>query len=164
MKHSRQSHFLSALVFRLAPVLLFLLLWAGAACADTFTCIVPDGQYVNVRKQPSSKAAAWGVMRTGETIEADPAEIRSGFFKFTFMDHEAYVSVRYFEIEENRDYTVSANGRVRVRKTPGGDACGFIQPGETVRVRAWRRAADGSLWARCPGPKYISAAYLIPVN
>lgn len=164
MKHSRQSYFLSSLVFRLAPVLLLLLLLAGAACADTFTCIVPDGQYVNVRKQPSSKAATWGVMRTGETIEADPSEIRSGFFKTTFMEHEAYVSVKYFEIEDAGDYTVAANGRVRVRKSPGGDACGFIQPGETVRVRAWRRAADGSLWARCPGPKYISAAYLIPAD
>lgn len=160
MKHSRQFGF----VLRLAPVFLSLILLSAAACADTFTCIVPDGQYVNVRKQPSSKAATWGVMRAGETIEADPAEIRSGFFKTTFMEHEAYVSVRYFEIEENRDYTVSANGRVRVRKSPGGDACGFVQPGETVRVRAWQRAADGSLWARCPGPKYVSAAYLIPAD
>ena len=160
MKHIRQSGF----VFRVAAALVLTLAMTGAACADTFTSIVPDGQYVNVRKQPSGKAATWGVMRTGETIEADPAEIRSGFFRFTFMEHEAYVSVRYFEIEENRDYTVQANGRVRVRKTPGGDASGFIKPGETVRVRAWRRAADGSLWARCPGPKYISAAYLIPVD
>ena len=160
MTYSRQ--FFRRLTFALSFALMLLI--TGSALADTFTCIVPDGQYVNVRKQPSSKAATWGVMRTGETIEADPAEIRSGFFKFTFMEHEAYVSVRYFEIEENRDYTVQANGRVRVRKTPGGDASGFIKPGETVRVRAWRRAADGSLWARCPGPKYISAAYLIPVD
>ena len=158
MKHIRQSGF----VFRLAAALLRMLAVTGAACADTFTCIVPEGQYVNVRKQPSGKAATWGVMRTGETIEADPSEIRNGFFKFTFMDREAYVSVRYFEIEESRDYTVSANGRVRVRKSPGGEACGFVQPGDTVRVRAWQRASDGSLWARCPGPKYISAAYLVP--
>lgn len=145
-------------------LVLLLSLWGGAALADTFTCIVPEGQYVNVRKQPSAKAASWGIMHTGETIEADPAQIRSGFFKFTFMDHEAYVSVRYFEIEEDRNYTVTANGRVRLRKTPGGEAAGFIKPGETVRVRAWRRAEDGSLWARCPGPKYISAAYLVPEN
>ena len=141
---------------------LFVLLWGQAALADTFTCIVPEGQYVNVRKQPSAKAATWGVMRTGETIEADPSDIRNGFFSFTFMGNEAYVSVRYFEIPESRNYTVTANGRVRVRKSPGGDACGFVQPGDTVRVRGWRRAADGSLWARCPGPKYISAAYLVP--
>ena len=160
MKHIRQSGF----VFRVAAALVLTLAMTGAACADTFTCIVPDGQYVNVRKQPSGKAATWGVMRTGETIEADPSEIRNGFLRFTFLGHEAYASVRYFEIEESRDYTVSANGRVRVRKTPVGDASGFIKPGETVRVRAWRRAADGSLWARCPGPKYISAAYLIPVD
>ena len=147
-------------------LILFLvgLLGCGAALADTFTCIVPDGQYVNVRKQPSAKAASWGVMHAVETIEADPSDIRSGFFKFTFMEHEAYVSVRYFEIPESRNYTVTANGRVRTRKTPGGEATGFIKPGETVRVRAWQRAEDGSLWARCPGPKYIAAAYLTPIG
>lgn len=160
MKHSRQFH----TAMRLALILMLLLLAAAAACADTFTCIVPEGQYVNVRKQPSSKAATWGVMRAGETIQAEPADVRSGFFRITFMGHEAYVSVRYFEKAENRNYEVSANGRVRIRKSPGGDACGFLQPGDTVHVRAWRCAADGSLWARCPGPKYISASYIIPVD
>ena len=152
--------------YRKPFLILFLvgLLWCSAALADTFTCIVPDGQYVNVRKQPSARAASWGIMHAGETIEADPSDIRSGFFKFTFMEHEAYVSVRYFEIPESRDYTVTANGRVRLRKTPGGEAAGFVRPGETVRVRAWRRAEDGSLWARCPGPKYIAAAYLTPAG
>lgn len=140
--------------------LLCLLLACAGACAKTLTCIVPEGQYVNVRRQPSQTAGTWGVMRTGETIEADPDEIRSGFFKTVFMEREAYVSVRYFEIPENTEYVVCANGRVRVRQSPGGDSVGFIKPGESVRVRAWRYAADGSLWAKCPGPRYISADYL----
>ena len=160
MKHSRQP----VKCLWGAFILTLLLFAACTACAQTFTCCVADGQYLNVRKQPSSTAATWGVMRAGETIEAEPAEIRNGFFKTTFMEHEAYVSVNYFEIAVNADYTVSANGRVRVRKTPGGKTSGFIQPGETVRVRAWRYAADGSLWARCPGPKYIAAEYLTPVQ
>ena len=158
MKHHRQFAARALCVLALALSL------TPAALAQTLTCTVKEGQYVNVRKQPSSKAATWGVMRTGETIEAEPSEIRSGFFKTVFMEHEAYVSVSYFEVPVNADYTVAANGRVRVRKAPGGEASGFIQPGETVRVRAWRYAADGSLWARCPGPKYIAAEYLVPAE
>lgn len=153
MKHSRRS---AACLLLFAGLLFF---FAGAS-AETFTCTVAKGQYVNVRRQPSTSAATWGVMRTGETIEADPSQICNGFFKTTFMEHEAYVSVHYFEIPVGANYAVSANGRVRMRETPGGKTWGFIQPGETVRVRAWRYAEDGSLWARCPGPKYIAAEYL----
>lgn len=135
----------------------------SAACAQTLTCIVADGQYVNVRNQASSTAATWGVMRHGETIEAKPGEITNGFFKTTFKDRVAYVSVKYFEVPVRQDYVVSANGRVRVRKAPGGSAKGFIQPGETVHVNAWRYAPDGSKWAKCTGGDYISADYLDPV-
>ena len=130
------------------------------ASAQTLTCIVADGQYVNVRNRAASQAATWGVMRTGETIEADPAEIVNGFFKTEFDGRVAYVSVRYFEIPVDAHYTVEANGRVRVRKTPGGEADGFVRPGDRVYVTAWRYGADGSKWARCTGGQFISAEYL----
>ena len=147
-----------------AALIALLLLMPCAALCETFTCTVEEGEYLNVRKQPSTSAASWGMMHRGETIEADPAQIRNGFFKTTFMEREAYVSVRFFEIAVGADYAVSANGRVRIRKSPGGETWGFIQPGEIVRVRAWRYAEDGSLWARCPGPKYIAAEYLTPAD
>lgn len=130
------------------------------ALAQTLTCTVADGQYVNVRNRPSSAAATWGILHTGDTIEADPAEITDGFFKTDFGGHTAYVSVRYFEIPEDGDFTVEANGRVRVRQSPGGEATGFVKPGKTVHVLAWRYAADGSKWARCTGGSYVSAEYL----
>lgn len=132
----------------------------AAAQAETLTCIVADGQYVNVRNRASSQAATWGVMRAGETIEADPAQITNGFFKTTFSERIAYVSVRYFEIAVDAHYTVVANGRVRVRKTPGGSPDGFVRPGDRVYVTAWRYAADGSKWGKCTGGQYISAQYL----
>lgn len=132
----------------------------ASALAESLTCIVADGQYVNVRNRASSQAATWGVMRTGETIEADPAEITDGFFKTTFDGRVAYVSVRYFEIAVDAHYTVEANGRVRVRKTPGGNPDGFVRPGDRVYVTAWRYASDGSKWAKCTGGQYISAEYL----
>lgn len=130
---------------------------AVQAKAATFTCIVADGQYVNVRNQASSSAATWGILHHGDTIEAKPGEITNGYFKTMFEDRIAYVSVRYFEIPVGRDYMIEANGRVRVRKSPGGDAIGFVRPGETVHVQAWRYAVNGSKWAKCSGGKYISA-------
>ncbi|MBQ2991657.1 MAG: hypothetical protein IJD60_10285 [Clostridia bacterium] len=161
MKYTGQAvprHRLISLLF-----LVFLLsLSAAGASALTLTCIVPDGQYVNVRNQASSSAAIWGVMHHGDVIHADPAEIENGFFKTTFDGRTAYVSVKFYEIAEDRDYRVEANGRVRVRKSPGGAAAGFIKPGRTVHVTAWRYAADGSRWAQYTGGKYISAEYLVP--
>jgi len=149
------AHMLSALI-----VSLLLAFLPACVLAETLTCIVADGQYVNVRNRASSQAATWGVMRTGETIEANPAEITNGFFKTTFNDRVAYISVRYFEIPVEDHYIVEANGRVRVRKTPGGDADGFVRPGDRVYVTAWRYASDGSKWAKCTGGQYISAEYL----
>ena len=145
---------------RIALLTIALALALAAAKAQTLPCIVADGQYVNVRNRPSTSAASWGILHNGDTIEADPMEITDGFFKTTFREREAYVSVRYFEIAEEAAYTVSANGRVRVRETPGGKAAGFVQPGAQVYVSAWRYAADGSLWARCTGGQYVSAEFL----
>lgn len=149
---------------RILPAALAVLLLGAApmAAAERLECIVADGQYVNVRNQASTDAATWGVLHTGDVIDADPAQIRNGFFKTTYHDRVAYVSVRFFEIDVGQNYIVEANGRVRMRKSPGGSADGFIQPGKRVHVAAWRYGADGSKWARCTGGSYISADYLVP--
>ena len=78
----------------MAAMLLLLLLCAGCALGETLTCIVADGQYVNVRNRASSSAATWGILHTGDQIEAAPEEITNGFFKTTYRDKVAYVSVR----------------------------------------------------------------------
>lgn len=148
---------------RLIPVSVMLMLaLAGAAAGETLECIVADGQYVNVRNRASSSAATWGVLHAGDVIDVNPAEIQNGFFKTTYKEHTAYVSVKFFETAVEQDYIVQANGRVRMRKSPGGSADGFIQPGKRVHVIAWRYGADGSRWARCAGGSYISASYLTP--
>lgn len=131
-----------------------------AARAETLTCIVAEGQYVNVRNRASSDAATWGILHAGDTIEIDPSDVSNGFFKTLYKDRVAYVSVKYFEIAVDEQYVVSANGRVRVRNSPSGKASGFIRPGETVYVMAWRYAPDGSRWAKCTGGRYISSEYL----
>ena len=153
---------------RIPAITVFLLLLlsmpASAAFAEQLTCIVREGQYVNVRNQASSRAAAWGVLHTGDVIDTNPAEIKNGFFKTSFKNHDAYVSVKFFEIAVGADYTVAANGRVRMRKSPAGSTSGFIQPGKRVHVIAWRYGADGSKWARCTGGSYISADCLAPLE
>lgn len=152
------------MVLLLLAAVLFACALPAAALCETLTCIVPDGQYVNVRNRASSSASALGMIHTGETIDADPAQIVNGFFAFTFRERAAYVSVRYFEIAEESRYIVEANGRVRLRKAPGGDADGFIKPGAQVYVTAWRYGADGRKWARCTGGQYIAAEYLRPAE
>ena len=160
MKHFDKSAALHALTCCMLAAAMVCFSLAAGAQTKTMTCIVADGQYVNVRNRASSGAATWGVMHAGETIEIDPSEITDGFFRTTFRDRTAYVSVRYFEIPDDAHYIVRANGRVRLRKTPGGAADGFVRPGDRVYVMAWRYAADGSLWARCTGGQYICADYL----
>lgn len=157
MKHIRRTPYTTTI---LLFALLCLFCGMHSVCAETLTCIVPDGQYVNVRNRPSQSAATWGILHTGDTIDVDPQEITGGYFKTTYQSHEAYVSVRYFEIAVGESYFVSANGRVRLRKSPGGGASGFIKPGTRVHVMAWRYAGDGSKWAKCAGGQYISAEYL----
>ncbi|MBE5800003.1 MAG: hypothetical protein E7321_08660 [Clostridiales bacterium] len=154
------KHTPSLILFSLLLTLFMLPVLAGA---ETLECIAPEGQYVNVRNRASSSAATWGILHAGDLIDANPAEIENGFFKTTYKDHDAYVSVKFFEIAVGADYTVSANGRVRMRKSPAGSASGFIQPGKRVHVFAWRYAGDGTKWARCAGGSYISADYLVPV-
>ena len=152
------KHRIFAAVFFLA-----LCLFSHGAPAETLECIVREGQYVNVRNQPSSGAATWGVLHAGDLIDVNPAEIQNGFFKTTYKDHTAYVSVKYFEIAVEQDFVIEANGRVRMRKSPGGSASGFIQPGTRVHVIAWRYDHSGVKWARCAGGRYISADYLLPI-
>lgn len=142
--------------------------WMMLACAgaagETLTCVVADGQYVNVRNRASRTAATWGVLHTGDVIEAQPHEITNGFFRTIFNDRVAYVSVQYFEIPVDAQYRVEANGRVRLRSAPMGDAAGFVQPGDLVYITAWRFAADGSRWGKCTGGRFVSAEFLAPVR
>ena len=157
MKHNRKM-LLNMMSLLLLAALCLSVSQKGAA-AETLTCVVKNGQYVNVRNQASQTAATWGILHTGDTIDANPSEIVNGYFKTTYKDRVAYVSVKYFEIAVGESYYVDANGRVRLRKSPGGSAAGFIQPGERVHVMAWRYANDGSKWAKCAGGQYIAAEY-----
>ena len=61
MKHNRK-------MLHMMTLLLAALCLCGGlrtACAETLTCVVPQGQYVNVRNRASQSAATWGVLHAG---------------------------------------------------------------------------------------------------
>lgn len=134
----------------------------SAARAETLTCAVSEGQYVNVRNRPRADAQKVGELHNGDEIDA--VSVSGGWIEITYKDRAAYVSANYFEVSEPKGgtvYVVEANGRVRVRATPGGKRVDWADPGDTVRVFGWRYGSDGGKWARC-AYGYIAASYLVP--
>lgn len=142
---------------RLLTAILSFVLFASCACAETMVCIIPKGQYVNVREKASLKAFSIGEVRNGDEIECDGYE--SGWVKCTFKGETAYVKAVYFEFADDADYRVTGNGRVRLRDSAGGKKVDFIALDTVVHVYGWQYAKDGSLWARTDGG-FISKAFL----
>lgn len=139
----------------------FLALSCCLAAAETMTCIIPDGQYVNVRNRAAKGAATWGELRNGDTIT--PEGVTDGWVNFRFNGHDAYAMVKYFEIPENAEYVVVGDGRVRSREQPNGKRVDWVNPGDAIHVDAWRYDNDGGKWARA-GSVYVSADYLEAVG
>ena len=137
---------------------IILLIGSTAAAAETMTCVISKGQYVNIRNRPSKTASTLGDgFRNGDTVEAE--EITGGWIAFTFDGEAAYVRTDYFEIVDGGQYVISGNGRVRYREAPGGKKIDFYPVGEVVTVDAWRYDAEGGRWARI-GDRYVMAEYL----
>lgn len=142
---------------------LLALMMIGTASAEPMTCIVPKGQYVNVREKPRSDAGKVTELHNGDEIEV--CEVVDGFLRFTFRERDVYASVDYFESDAGmEEYEVVANGRVRLRDAPGGKCVGWKEPGTTASIFGWRYAADGTLWGRVTGMEYISAECLQKVG
>lgn len=129
------------------------------AAAETMTCMVERGHYVNVRTGPTESASSNGrKIHGGDEIEV--ISVSDGWITIDWRGVNAYVSAIYFEAPVDADYEVSANGRVRWRKAPGGAVGGYYQPGEIVHVDGYRYG-DGATWARI-GDRYVDMAYLVP--
>lgn len=131
------------------------------AAAETMTCTVGKGHYVNVRTAPTTSAAANGrKVHGGDEIEVISVT-DNGWIAIDWNGVTAYVQARYFEARSGIDYTVEANGRVRWRKTPAGEVGGYYRPGEVVTVDAYTYGADGGMWGRI-GNRYVSMDFLTP--
>lgn len=134
------------------------------ASAESMKCTVPEGQYVNVRKQASSKAASWGKLHRDDVVEVDSVD--KGWIKFEYNGHIAYVKSKYFEEVDGATYVVVSNGRVRLRESPNGNRVGWVNSGEEYTVLSWSYGSDNKLWGKLQGTGggYVSIDYLQKVN
>lgn len=152
---------------KLLSVVLILILLTGTAAGETFRCTVSDGETVNVRSSPSTKASTGGRrLFSGDTVEGNLLDDNK-WIVFKDADGEiGYVMSKYMEIAYVAMCTVSANGRVRWRKTPGGKTGGYYQPDDTVYVQGIRLDSSGTYWARTTDGnskqnRYVSLDYLV---
>lgn len=147
---------------RLLSIILAIFLLSSTAAAETMTCIIPEGQYVNVRNRASKKASTLGRgFRNGDTVEVE--KIADGWINFTMDGEAAFVRAEYFEAVDGAQYTITGNGRVRYRAAPGGAKVDFYPVGEIVTVDAWRYDNEGGRWARI-GDYYVMAKFLEPLE
>ncbi len=143
-------------LFLLAAVWIVLALaWADDATAEEprpigrATVSVRHGD-LNGRQSPDvhSQKVAW--FQNGDVI--DVYEIDG---EWALTDGGEYgtcwVNIGFLTTEDAGTYTVTANGRVRVRKTPDGDAVGWLRPGQQVDVLCvvggWARTGKGWVMA-----------------
>ena len=152
------KHFL-IMILTAGLIIGFVLINEALAADDAYTLFVhvQDGSYLNGRMKPSKDSAIEIRLFRGDavsviTIENGWAEIIGGEAGTAWccVDYLA----DYPPDGDVRLYTVVANGRVRVRRTPDGDVVGYVQNGDTVEVRF---VIDG--WAYI-GNGYVMADYL----
>ena len=136
--------------------------WFGIAtlrpahAETTMYVTVSPGSVLNARFTPSKGAEIVGRLERGDKLVV--TEIKDGWATVILCGDTLYCSAKYLSdhppTDEPTTYTVAANGRVKVRKTPDGEAVGWVYPGDTVQVLGW---VDG--WART-AQGYISNNYL----
>ncbi|HPJ03347.1 MAG TPA: hypothetical protein PKU80_10950 [Candidatus Limiplasma sp.] len=139
----------------IAAWLMLSLAWAADATAQdmqligTATVNVRRGD-LNGRKYPDvhSPKVAW--FQDGEMISI--YEIQCEWVLTEGGEYgTCWVNISYLMTDEAGLYTVTANGRVRLRSTPDGDAIGWLKPGQTVEVLSifgeWARMEKGWVMA-----------------
>ncbi len=141
----------------ITALLAILICWVAAAKADTMR-VSTSGGALNARFAPGGEVVA--TLADGESV--DVQSISDGWAAINHGGDTLYVSTDYLSAESRPtgDYKVTANGRVRVRKTPGGKVAGYKHDGDCVTVTRWATADDGTSWG-CTGDGYIRADCLV---
>ena len=141
------------LICGIAALLAVLVRWVVAAKADTLY-VSTSGGSLNARFAPGGEVIAQ--LADGEAV--DVQSISGGWAAIIHGGDTLYVSADYLTDADKPtgDYKVTANGRVRVRKTPGGKVIGYRHNGDRVTVMRWATADDGTSWG-CTADGYISA-------
>ena len=132
--------------------------WAHDAAADTTMYVhVSDDSYLNGRRSPTRDSAIEMRLHAGDAVtvcgmDGGWAPIKGGEAG-TCWCSVAYLA-DYPPGETAPLYTVSSDGRVRVRRSPNGETLRYVRNGNTVEVRF---IADG--WAYI-GNGYIMTEFL----
>lgn len=150
-----------------AIIILLIVLVNSLGDAETFRCTIAQGQTVNVRNRPSTKAATHGKrLYAGSEISGNIYDDGKWIQYKDDEGEDCYVSSKYAEMVVTEKVTVIGNGRLKWRKTPGGKAGGYYHPGDTLIVWGIAFDKDGGMWARTAesrwalGGRYISLDYL----
>ena len=120
---------------------------------------VREGTFLNGRLAPNMDSEI--MMYLGRSYDVTVLQVKNGWALieggeagtcWCCVDYLA----DYAPDDEAPLYTVEANGRVRVRRTPGGATVRYVHDGDTVEVRflfdGWAYIGDG----------YVMAEYLTP--
>ena len=141
------------LILLTAVWLMLALAWAADAqerqTIGQATVTVRNGD-LNGRQSPDihSPKIAW--FPDGETISI--YEVNGDWALTDGSEYgTCWVNINYLLTEDAGAYTVTANGRLRVRSTPDGTTIGWLKPGQTVDVLSifggWARTDNGWVMA-----------------
>ncbi len=135
--------------------LMLALVWATDAAAQNLELIgqatvsVRRGD-LNGRQSPDvhSPKVAW--FQDGEIISI--YEVQGDWALTVGGEYgTCWVCIDYLMTEDAGTYTITANGRVRLRNTPDGDTIGWLKPGQVVEVLSifgdWARTENGWVMA-----------------
>ena len=125
--------------------------WAHDAAADTTMYVhVSDDSHLNGRHSPTRDSAIEMRLHAGDAVTV--CGIDGGWAKIKGGEAgTCWVSIHYLVTADAGDYTVTSNGRLRVRSTPDGSTIGWLKPGQRVDVLAifggWARTDIGWMMA-----------------
>lgn len=150
LQPSYTGRVLAALLAICAVVFVLLLAISPALGEGEHVYVAIVSGTLNVRDEPGGKVIAYAypgdeesklVERKGWTQITCGAEAGKGWVK------SEYLSPHPVEFEDLGTFANTSGGRIRVRKTPGGERRRWMEDGETVEVLAWITDAEGVRWA-----------------
>ncbi|MDD3212105.1 MAG: hypothetical protein PHY64_00400 [Eubacteriales bacterium] len=149
------------MILLLALVALLLTVTIYDAVAETqatpMYVTVSAGSWLNGRAKPDAKSSIEARFQRGDTV--DVYEVEGSWARVAGgEDGTVWCCIDYLSDTapgtEPETCTVTANGRVRVRKTPDGELVRWLQSGDSVQVQC---RVDG--WAYI-GDGYVAEEYL----
>lgn len=120
---------------------------AWAEDGDAYTVTATTG-VVNIRAHPWLGAEVLGTLYPGDTVTA--TDTREGWLLVSapIEAGQGWVCADYLTLDgvPVGTYGNESGGRVRIRKSPGGDTAGWLPDHRDVQVIRWL-AVDGTRWA-----------------